>query len=110
MAEHKTPKCRLRPGLDFFTGPDGVRVVEPREHLAMQRLEATLVKQQQAAIHFLVRLLDDLKPGFRGVVNKLSRPHRQDRAAIKALRAAERTEKKLTNYGMPWAKPKRGQA
>lgn len=110
MGKPKTPKFRLRPGSDFFTDANSFRMVEPHEHLAMQRLEATLVKQQQAAIHFLVMLLDDLKPGFRGVVLKHSRPHRQDRAAIKALRAAERTEKKLTNYGMPWAKPKRGKA
>lgn len=90
--------------VDFYTDRNSVRLVSPRQHRAMQRPEAALVKEQAAAIHFLVRLVNRHQPGFIHVVNRLSRPKKEDRAAIKALRKAARTEKQLTNYGMPWAR------
>lgn len=97
-------RYKLTIGRDFYVDRNTFRMVEPREYLAMQRLEAALVKEQQAAIHFLVRLVDRHQPGFVHVVNGLSRPKKGDRPAIRALRKAQKTEKQLTNYGMPWTR------
>lgn len=97
-------RYKLTIGRDFYVDRNTFRMVEPREYLAMQRLEAALVKEQEAAIHFLVRMVDRHQPGFIHVVNRLCRPKKGDRPAIRALRKAERTSKQLNNYGMPRAK------
>lgn len=97
-------KARVLRLVEFYVDRGSVRLVTPRRHRAMQRLQAALVREQQAAIHFLIRLVDRHQPGFIGVVNKLSRPMKGDRLAIKALRKAAHTEKQLDNHGMPWAR------
>ena len=90
--------------VDFFVDRNSVRVVSPKQHRAMQRLEAALVHEQANVIHRLVRMLDDIDPGFLQTVNKLRKPAKKHRLVIKLIRAADKTRKELGAYGMPWGK------
>lgn len=96
----------LTPGQDFFVDGRSFRVVKPKQHLAMQRLQARLVDEQRRAIHFLINLVDMREPDFRHVVNKLRKPLKHQRLAVSALRKADNTRKKLSGYGMSWEERK----